>query len=308
MVMKIHTVMLALLLCTASVVDAAQRGRPTRPSDPDVAIEIARDITYGLVDGRELKLDIVRPVVRAQNAPAVVFVHGGGWRAGDKASGIRFLSALAKKGYVGVTISYRLTPIAYFPAQIEDVKCAVRYLRANAASLGIDPERIGAWGPSAGGHLVSLLATSSDVEKWNVSGGWAGYSSRVSAVVDFYGPANLLTMASQPGACASSFDHAAADAPEGLLLGCAIPACPEKALEASPETYVSGDDPPILIMHGTADCVVPVAQSRDFDAALRRAGVDSTLVVFDGAGHGGPVFEAAVPRVIEFFDRHLRRK
>jgi acetyl esterase/lipase len=294
----------AFSLAFATTALAQDRRRPPRPPDP--SIEIVRDVTYGVVAGRELRLDIVRPAPRARSAPAVVFVHGGGWRTGDKSNGIRFLTELAKRGYVGATINYRLTGAASFPAQIEDVKCAVRYLRANASSLGIDPDRIGAWGPSAGGHLVSLLATSSDVEAWNVSGGWSGTSSRVSAVVDWYGPANLLTIATQPGACASSFDHGTASAPEGLLLGCAITACPQKAIEASPQTYVSADDPPMLIMHGTRDCVVPVAQSREFHESLRAAGVDSTLMIFEGAGHAGPQFEAAIPDVVAFFDRHLR--
>jgi acetyl esterase/lipase len=291
-----------LLLC--AVPAAAERQRAVRPTEPDV--EIVRDVTYGVVGSRELKLDIVRPKGFFTAAPAVVFIHGGGWSTGDKAGGTRMLEPLARRGYVGVTVNYRLSGEAIFPAQIEDVKCAIRYLRANAVSLGVDPDRIGVWGSSAGAHLAAMLGTTADVDSWNVSGGWSGFSSRVQAVVDWFGPSNFNTIGSQALLC-SRFDHDAAGSPESLLIGCAIPSCRDLAAAASPITYVTPDDAPTLLMHGTNDCTAPPRQSVEFHERLRAAGVDATLMLLNGAGHGGPAFAAQTDTVIAFFDRTLRR-
>ncbi|MFZ2490867.1 MAG: alpha/beta hydrolase [Thermoanaerobaculia bacterium] len=299
---------LALVLLFASALPLqAQRSRAIRPSGPTYDVEVQRDITYGVVGATALKLDLLRPRgLTGVRVPVVVFVHGGGWSSGDKAGGIGQLTPLVRRGYVGATINYRLSGAAKFPAQIEDAKCAIRYLRANAASLGIDPDRIGVWGSSAGGHLVALLGSTGDVEAWNASGGWPGVSSRVQAVADWYGPSNLNTMGPQSLPC-SGINHDAATSPEGQLLGCAIPSCPDRAAAASPVTYVTADDAPTLLMHGTNDCTVPPGQSQELYDALRATGVDATLVFLAGAGHGGPEFAAASGMVIEFFDRQLRK-
>lgn len=296
-----------LLMCLLPFPLQAQRSRAIRPSGPVYEVEVQRDVTYGVAGATTLKLDILRPRgLTGARLPVVVFVHGGGWSSGDKTGGIGQLTPLVRRGYVGATINYRLSGVARFPAQIEDAKCAIRYLRANAALLGIDPDRIGVWGSSAGGHLVALLGTSSDVESWNASGGWPGVSSRVQAVADWYGPSNLNTMAPQSLPC-SALNHDAPGSPEGQLLGCAIPSCRDRAAAASPLTYVTAGDAPTLLMHGTNDCTVPPGQSQELYDALRAAGVDATLVFLAGAGHGGPEFTAASGMVIEFFDRQLRK-
>jgi acetyl esterase/lipase len=267
---------------------------------PDV--EVVRDVEYGKGGGRALKLHIVRPKAPpAGPMPALVYVHGGAWRAGSRDAGIGPLARLAQQGYFGATIEYRLSGEAKFPAQIEDAKCAVRFLRAKAKDYGIDPERIGAWGPSAGGHLVALLGTSGDVKELEGTGGWAEHSSRVQAVVDWFGPTDFLKMGK------NNIDHDAANSPESLLVGGSLQENREKAARANPIAYVSKDDPPFLIMHGDKDNLVPLGQSELLHEALRKAGVPSTLDVVPGAGHGfgGPEIQK---KVDEFLDRHLKSR
>lgn len=299
----VRCLVFVVLFLAAAVPAGGERRRPVVRTQ--VEIEIVRDVTYGVVGSTALKLDIVRPKTNAI-IPAVVFIHGGGWVSGDKGGGIASLMPLARRGYFGATINYRLSGEAKFPAQIEDVKCAIRYLRANASLLGIDPDRIAVWGSSAGGHLVSMLGTTGDVEVWNVSGGWGGFSSRVTAVVDWFGPSNLNTISSQALPC-SSINHDAASSPEGQLLGCAIPVCRDLAATASPVTWVTPDDAPTLIMHGTNDCSVPPGQSQELYDRLRSAGVETSLVILPGAGHGGAQFTASLNTVYSFLDEHLRK-
>src|SRR5437868_3289993 len=156
-----------------------------------------RDVTYCTAGGVDLQMDIYAPArLAGARAPAVMFVHGGAWSGGDKASGegAPEIAELVDRGYVVASISYRLAPRYVFPAQIEDVKCAVRYLRANASSLHIDPKRIGAWGASAGAQLVSLLGTTDESAGFEGDGGYLNESSRVQAVVDMYGRADLSTV------------------------------------------------------------------------------------------------------------------
>jgi acetyl esterase/lipase len=290
--------------------DSEQRRRaarqPTGRRSPRVpeGVEVLRDVVYGTAGGRELKLDIYRPDERPAGAmPVLVWIHGGAWRAGDKRTGGARVVPFAAKGYFCASINYRLTGEAAFPAQVEDCKCAVRYLRAHAAEYGIDPERIGVWGSSAGGHLVAMLGTTGGVGELEGEGGWAGHSSRVQAVCDWYGPSDLLAMADQP----SNMNHDGPGSPEGAFLGGSVKANPAKARRASPVTYVDADDPPFLIMHGTRDMTVPFGQSEILHAALRDAGVDVTFRPVEGAGHGGPGFgsDEALGLVTDFFAKHL---
>jgi acetyl esterase/lipase len=262
-------------------------------------------IVYGQGGGRPLTLHLLRASPPpAQPAPVLVWVYGGAWRSGNKDSGLVRLLPFARHGYVCASIEYRLSPEARFPAQIEDAKCAIRFLRHHAATLGIDPERIGVWGPSAGGHLAALLGTAPDVPELEGRGGWMGTSSRVQAVCDCFGPSDLQKIAGPP----SQIDHAAPDAPEALLLGGPIGDLPELAAAASPVHYVTGAAPPFLIMHGDADQTVPWDQSRLLYEALLTAGTEVTFHTLLGAGHGGPAFEQRSTQqvVMDFFDRHLR--
>lgn len=264
--------------------------------------DVVRDVEYGTGGGRSLKMHLVRPKSPpGEPMPVVVYVHGGGWRGGSRDGGIRPLSRLAGRGYFGATIEYRLSGEAPFPAQIEDCKAAIRFLRSKAKDYGIDPDRIGVWGPSAGGHLVALLGTSGDVKELEGKGGSAESSSRVQAVVDWFGPTDFLKMGK------NKIDHDAANSPESLLVGGPIQENKEKVAAANPITYVTKDDPPFLIMHGDKDDLVPLGQSELLHAALQKAGVDSKLHVVRGAGHGfgGRELDAMID---DFFDRNLKRK
>jgi Esterase/lipase len=278
---------------------------PAAKARPDWAdkITVKTDIEYAKAGDVSLKLDFYRPKVDADRPrPLVVWIHGGGWQNGNKSSGAGRLSALVASGdYVGASVGYRLTDVASFPAQIHDCKAAIRYLRANAASLGINPDKIGVWGSSAGGHLVSLLGTSGDVKDVEGDLGTTGVSSRVSCVVDFCGPSDFLSIGleaprlNQPGQ------------PVFKLLGGPAKEKADLARQASPVTFVTKDDPPFLIMHGTDDKTVPLQQAELLYEAEKKAGVDATFVKIEGGGHGfgGPAVEA---RVRDFLARHLLDK
>jgi len=266
---------------------------------------IERDVTYGIADGVALKLDLYYPKSVASAVPIAVYVHGGGWTAGDKSggAGLRDLQELVSRGYLVAAINYRLAPRYKFPAQIEDVKCAIRYLRANAVRHGADPERIGAWGGSAGGHLVALLGVTDSGAGFDGSGGYLDQSSRVQAVVDMFGPTDLTKLFAgvNPRLIETVFGTTDRNA--------------ELLKKASPVNYVSIDDPPFLILHGELDKLVPPSQSQVFYEKLKETGVPATLVIVKNAGHG--FSEAASPiwpsreeiskMVADFFDRHLKQ-
>jgi acetyl esterase/lipase len=256
-----------------------------------------KDLEYGKVDGRSLTLNLIRPRTRkSPKVPAIVWVHGGWWRTGSALARPELLIPLVEDDYFVAAIEYRLTPEARFPAQIEDCKCAVRYLRANAARFGIDADRIGVWGSSAGGHLVALMGTSGDAADLEGNGGWPGVSSRVQAVVDWYGPTDLL----QVDESFTSAHEAAA-----LLAGGPIGEHRDVAARVNPISYIAPDCPPFLIMHGDKDAVVPLNQSQLLHDALQKAGVESQFTVVPGKGHE-PLGDEPLAQVHAFFDRHLR--
>lgn len=277
----------------------ARQGRAPRLPD---GVELIGDVEYGQGGGRPLRLHLLRPRAGADRPrPAVIWVHGGAWRGGSRDGGIAQLAPLVQRGYVGASIEYRLSGEATFPAQIEDCKAAVRFLRAHADRYGIDPDRIGAWGSSAGGHLVALLGTSGGVAELEGQGGWPDRSSRLQAVCNYFGPTDFLKM----DAAGSRMRHDAPGSPEAQLLGAPIREVPEKVARANPITYVTADAPPFLIVHGDRDPVVPFNQSELLLAALRGAGVEATLHRVEGGGHGfGPRPELD-RLVIDFFDRTL---
>lgn len=262
-------------------------------------VVIERDVEYGRAGDRPLLLDIVRPKQPGDKPlPVIVFVHGGGWQGGDKRGGIGMLAPFAAKGdYVCASVGYRLSGEAIWPAQIHDCKAAIRFLRANAAKYNLDPEKIGVWGSSAGGHLVSLLGTSGDVKELEGECGSPGQSSRVTCVVDFCGPSDFTAISTQsaPGAAG----------PVAKLLGGPPHEKQDEAKAASPVTYVSKDDPPFLIVHGTDDKTVPLRQAEILYEALKKAGTNPIFLKIEGGGHGigGP---EVLRRVTAFFDKHLR--
>jgi acetyl esterase/lipase len=269
-------------------------------------VQVMRDLTYATVDGKTLLLDLYLPPAPAGLRPLIVWVHGGGWRSGSKENP-RLALAMVSRGYAVASINYRLSHEATFPAQMQDVKAAIRWLRANASVYGLDPNRIGAWGSSAGGHLVALLGTSGGVALFDQGGGNYDQSSRVQAVVDFYGPIDFLQM--DPMLGPGSRWHSAPGSPESLLLGAPVLENPDKAAAASPLSYITPDDPPFLIVHGKQDRTVPYQQSVLFRDALRRAGVEATLILLPEAQHGGAAFNGPelLDQVADFFDRHLRQ-
>jgi acetyl esterase/lipase len=251
---------------------------------------------------------ITEPTKLVGRAPAAIYVHGGSWVSGNFNTGGFIINtigpALASYGFVVVSVDYRLGPNAPWPAQIEDVKCAVRYLRANAKPLNVNPDEIGAWGQSAGGHLVSLLGTAGPQVGWDV-GAFTNESSRVEAVVDMAGPTDLLTLGNQgiSGVVQDSFIS---------LLGDIAPAKLGAALQAaSPVTYVAPGDPPFLIIHADNDQIVYLKQSQDLTWDLATAGVPVQLVVVKGGGHeldqpGAVPDEGTITNyVLSFFVRNL---
>lgn len=215
-------------------------------------------------------------------APVAVYVHGGDWISGNYDTGgflIKTIGpALAARGFVVVSVDYRLGPKAHWPDQIVDVKCAIRYLRANATELNIDPNEIGAWGQSAGGHLVALLGTAGPRAGWDI-GAYPEESSKVEAVVDMAGPSDLLTMGNQGGSVTvtKTFVELLGRIPRQTL-GAALRA-------ASPVTYVAPGDPPFLVMHSTDDEIVYPQQSQELAWDLAANGVPHQLVMVKGGGH-----------------------
>ncbi len=247
-------------------------------------------------------LDIYRPKNLAGLLPMIVWIHGGTWTEGTKEWVPR---QMLDHGYVVAGITYRFSHEAVFPAQIEDCKTAIRWLRAHATEYHIDPDKIGVWGASAGGHLAALLGTSGDIKKLEGTDENSEYSSRVQAVCDFFGPTDFLQMDKHapPGA---RLIHDAPDSPESLLIGGAIQDNPAKVALANPITYVSKDSPPFLILHGDRDLFVPVHQSRLLYEALKKLGTDATFHIVEGAGHGWNKLTEVDNIVLKFFDEHLK--
>ncbi|MEJ2704593.1 MAG: alpha/beta hydrolase fold domain-containing protein [Sedimentisphaerales bacterium] len=231
------------------------RQRSGAAAAPNVRVE--RDIVYAQAGDRKLLLDLYLPPKSSEPLPVIVWIHGGGWRGGSKGSGGR-ARPMVQRGYAVVDVGYRLSGEAIFPAQIEDCRAAVRWVRANAGKYGLDANRIGAWGSSAGGHLVALLGTAGDVKEFDTEANHQ-YSSRVQAVCDWFGPTDFLQMDAHM-LKGSSLVHNAANSPESLLVGGPIQKEPYKSLvkKADPITYVTKDDPPFLIMHGDKDMLVPL--------------------------------------------------
>lgn len=276
----------------------ARRNQSTRLPE---SINAKLDIPYAGTDNPRQRIDLYLPKKRSSDRPlpVVVFVHGGGWRAGDKRGGWRTVAPLVESGdFIGASVGYRLTDEAIWPAQIHDCKAAIRWLKANAQKYNLDPEKIGVTGTSAGGHLVAMLGTSGDVpELEGKLGDHLKESSRVHCVVDQFGPTDLLAM--------GGF-HNNADSPESKLIGGAIQENKEATRKASPTSYVSKDDPPCLFIHGTKDPLVPFSQSELLHAAFRKAGVDSVLVAVEGGKHGNFGGNEVAKRLRQFFDKHLR--
>lgn len=271
------------------------------------------DVAYAPVSPSQ-KLDLYLPEGSGP-FPLVINIHGGGFRMGDKGMlDAAIAEALLARGIAVASIDYRLSGEARFPAAIEDAKAAVRFLRANAGRYGLDPDRILVFGQSAGGNLASLVGTTGNAGVFdNPALGNPGVPSRVSAVIDWFGPSDFGQMDAQAREQGCPPDHGAADSPESAYLGAPIATVPEKVKAANPITYIDAADPPFLLQKGSADCLVPVWQSRLLEQALQTAGVPVQLDILEGAGHGDmglwtPVFLSPgnVERVAAFAESKLR--
>lgn len=279
----------------------------TRPEQTNTAqpSSVKKDITYCAADGVALKMDLYFPNKSdGKPAPVAVYVHGGGWTSGDKGSGAGMIDVaeLAARGYLVASVNYRLAPQYKFPAQIQDVKCAIRYLRANAATYNLDPNRISAWGGSAGGHLVALLGVTDAGAGLEGNSGYADQSSRVQAVVDMFGPADLTMEFDGANQRIGQQVFGASSNKDPILT------------RASPVTYISKDDPPFLILQGEKDTLVPPSQSQELYDRLKAGGVPATLVMVKNAGHGfaptggaiSPTRAELTKMIADFFDKNLK--
>jgi len=278
-----------------------QAGQPKARQPNPANMTVHGDLEYVPGGHERQKLDLYLPKEADPNAkrPLIVWIHGGGWQNGSKEGcpARRFVT----EGYAVASINYRLSQHAVFPAQIQDCKAALRWLRANAGSYGYDPNRIGVWGSSAGGHLVALVGTSGDVKEFDV-GPNPGVSSRVQASCDFFGPTDFTQMSRFP----SKIPHDAPGSPESKLIGGPIQENKDKCRRANPITYVTKDDPPFLIVHGDKDPLVPHHQSEILLDALKQAGVEASLYTVPGGGHGGFKDPQVDLLVTQFFAKHLR--
>lgn len=265
------------------------------------AHRVIDDIAYAEVDGTALKLDLHLPVAR--NPPLIVWVHGGGWQAGDKSD--MPLEGLVKGGYAVASVNYRLSVVAPFPAQEHDIRAAIRFLRAKASEYGYDSTKIAVAGSSAGGHLAAIVGVTNGHK---VLEGRVGknldQSSDVRAIISLFGASNLMTILKQSTPQGYEFRVPALD----LLLGGQPQDKPELAKLASPVEHLDANDPPLLLIHGDADPQMPPEQSVELAEAYQKAGLQVQLVMLPGAKHGGPKFfnEERTALMKAFLDKALK--
>ncbi|MEO6053731.1 MAG: alpha/beta hydrolase [Chthoniobacterales bacterium] len=287
----------------------AQQASPVSVATPDPAAPSptpcmagweAAHVVIGKGGGRDLHARLDWPTNPPKTPmPAIISIHGGGWRnAAYEPNGAR---QFVSQGYFTMSCEYRTLPEAKWPAQIEDCKLAVRWLRANAAKYNVDPNRIGIWGGSAGGHLAALLGSAENHPELEGTGGYPDVSSKVQAVIDFFGPTDLR------------------DGTYGLaqeLFAKKYSEAPEVWTQASPITYVHKDMPPFLIVHGTKDPMVPYEQSKVFVEAMQKVGANVQFITVENGDHGlhakpgeppaTPDWSYIFPQMTAFFEKHLK--
>lgn len=259
-----------------------------------------RDLSYVANGHQRQKLDLYLPE-QGEDFPLIIWVHGGAFRMGSKEDKVPL--AYLAAGYAVASINYRLSQHAIFPAQIEDCKAAVRWLRAQAQRFNLDPRRFGAWGESAGGHLVAMLGVTGAVKEFEV-GENLEESSHVEAVVDYFGPTDFLQMDAHR--LPDGMVHDAPDSPESELVGGPIQENEDKVARANPITYVTQDAAPFLIVHGEVDPLVPHHQSELLAAMLKRSGVAVSFYTVKGGGHGGFTDANVSELTKEFLAKHLK--
>ena len=279
--------------------------RTISPARTRSFIAMAGGIVYKQVpdwygsDSRALSLNLIR-LMDGKAHPTVVWLTGGGWQKVSKNAHVPEMVYLAEAGYTVATVEYRSSEDDPFPAQIEDVKAAIRFLRKNAALYQVDPDRVAVMGESAGGHLAALAGTTTGTGLFDV-GENLDFSSDVTCAVDWYGPSDFTDFGTSESGLFSF-------PPEALLIGGGIGRNPEKARAASPITYVGEKTPPFLILHGTDDQLVPFSQSEKLYEKLLEAGAEAELVAIAGANHGDPVFVTGEVRkeILTFLAKHMK--
>ena len=272
---------------------------PPAPELPE-GIRAELDLPFAGTDNPRQRLDVYLPKQPSTEhpLPVIVIIHGA-FQNANKRTGLGFASDFVSSGdYAAISIGYRLSDEAKWPAQIHDCKAAIRWIRANANKYNLDGNAISVIGPSAGGHLAALLGTTGGVATLEGTlGEHLKVSSRVTCVVDLFGPTDLLTLGG---------NHNRANSPESRLIGGPLQEKQDLARQASPTTYVTGDDPPFLTIHGTKDPNVPFAQSEMLALALENAGATAILVPVEGGLHGNFRNAEVQRRYHAFFDKHLR--
>jgi acetyl esterase/lipase len=284
--------------------------RPGTTSAPACSDGFPVTLTYAA--GADHQLDLIRPT-GAGPWPTIVWIHGGGWRSGSRGQ-VEQVRRLVCQGYAVASVDYRLSDVAPFPAQIHDVKAAIRYLRANAATLQIDGNRLATFGSSAGGHLATLAATSSGVSDLeDLTLGNAGTSSAVAAAAAWYGPTDFGQMDAQlraQGCAADRSNHSTPTSAESELLGCVVgtPGCAAAVARANPVSYVGPATPPLYLLHGKEDCTVPRGQTTALKAAVDAAGRCASSREVIGADHGGPEWQTTPVQdaMAQFFNAVLK--
>lgn len=309
--MKLKKYYFVFLLSVVSIYTNAQQTQPVKLNTDSIKNKW-KDIQYATISAAQ-KLDIYLPDTGDGPFPVIVAIHGGAFKFGDK--GDLYLKPMLeglRKGYAVVSINYRMSGEAKAPQLIHDVKAAIQWVRANAQKYKLKENKIAAWGPSAGGHLSALAGTSGDVKELeDLSLGNPAMSNRVQAVVDWFGPINFLTMDDQYALLGvKGMLHSTPDSPESEVIGKHIIHSEAEVKAFNPETYITKDDPPFFIQHGSKDPLIPYFQSVVFaDALYKIIGKEKVnFELLEGEGHGGPQFNdhKNLEKVFAFLDKHLK--
>ena len=294
---RLKLLVLLSFVCLLLVVGTALLASAQSYPEPPPTLTLRRDVSYGTVDGQSLAMDVVTPKVGKGPFPAVLCIHGGGWSAGHKKDMVGCAYMLGQLGFVTTSIDYRLAPHAHFPAQVEDAKSAVRYMRRHAKELDIDPSRIGVVGSSAGGHLALFLGTT---DKLYNDTSQPQVSSAVAVVVSLAGPTSLSLPL--PPASEKIVER---------FIGKSRSENPELFERASPAHYLTAATAPILMIHGSKDELVPYNQATTMLAACKKTGVEAELITIADGGHGGggnqADWDASILKMADFLQKHLKQ-
>jgi acetyl esterase len=263
---------------------------PALPAGAADGVTVTRDVTYRTVEGEKIAFDVYQPAQKGKDRPAVVVIHGGAWRVGDKQWFANQGNQLAQRGFVAFSVNYRLAPAHPYPAAVDDVEAAVEWVRKHAKDYGVDRKRIGALGGSAGAHLTGLLAT--------VGEGSLAKGHRIAAAVSWSGPMDFVSLA--PVATSG------AGGSIGTFLGCAPDACPDTYAKASPITHVDKTDAPMLIVNSSME-LVPQTQADAMKAALDKAGVANQEIILPGTAHSRAYAKQVWDQTVAFLENYLKK-